>query len=349
MSASGSQLTAGSRRARRGGSVGRGRERTLEFTIAPVPPFRLELAAWTIRRRPENLVDRWEDESYRRVLPADGVLVEVVARQTGPVNRSRVHVLAAGSGPLPPRARPAITRALERVLGLRVDLRPFYRLARRDRKLRELAEKFEGMKPPRFPTVFEGLVNGIACQQISLTVGIRLLNRMIERTGPRVETDEGVRYGFPRPEDLARVRLAELRACGYSGAKARALVGLSRRIVSGELDLERLEGAGNEAALERLLELRGVGRWTGEYALLRGLGRLDVFPGDDVGARNGLGDWLGLRGPMNYERVRRVLARYEPYAGILYFLMLLEGLATAGALGGPSAPREKLEKNESDV
>jgi DNA-3-methyladenine glycosylase II len=343
-SASGS--AAGARPAKR---AGRGCAHVLEFTLAPVPPFRLELAAWTIRRRPENLVDRWDGESYKRVLLLDGFPVEVRVRQTGSLGRPRLHIHAAGNRPIPPSARPAITRALERALGLRVDLRPFYRLARGDQKLGELAEKYEGMKPPRFPTVFESLVNGITCQQFSLTVGLRMLNRLTEIAGPRLEMNGAVCYGFPRPAELARVRPAELHARGYSGAKARALAELSRGIVSGELDLEGLEGAGNDAALERLLEVRGVGRWTAEYTLLRGLGRLDVFPGDDVGARNGLGEWLGLRGPISYERVRRVLRRFEPYAGVLYFLMLLEGLAAAGALAGSCPAREKLEKIESDV
>jgi hypothetical protein len=66
---------------------------------------------------------------------------------------------------------------LERLLGIRIDLTEFYRLAARDGNLGPLAERFRGLKPPRLPTLFEGLVNGIACQQMSLTLGILLLNR----------------------------------------------------------------------------------------------------------------------------------------------------------------------------
>jgi DNA-3-methyladenine glycosylase II len=321
----------------------------LEFVVLPVPPFRLELAAWTIRRRPENLVDRWDGEIYKRIFLVDGFPVEVTVRQTGTANHPRLHVQTVASSPIPRGARPAITRALERALGLRVDLRPFYRLARDDRRLGELAEKYEGMKPPRYPTIFEALVNAITCQQISLTVGIQLLNRLTQMAGPRLEVDGGLRYGFPRPANLARLRPAQFRSLGFSGAKARALLELSRGIVSGKLNLETLAPEGNEAALGRLLELRGVGRWTAEYTLLRGLGRLDVFPADDAGARNGLAEWLGLRGPMSYERVRRLLGRWQPYAGMLYFLMLLKGLATAGRFAGSSPAREKFEKIESDV
>ena len=56
----------------------------------------------------------------------------------------------------------------------------------------------------------------------------------------------------------------------------------------GVLDAERLEPLADQAVVKKLQNLRGVGRWTAEYALLRGLGRANVFPGDDVGARNRL-------------------------------------------------------------
>jgi DNA-3-methyladenine glycosylase II len=84
--------------------------------------------------------------------------------------------------------------------------------------------------------------------------------------------------------------------------------------------------------MNSLLELRGVGRWTAEYVLLRGLGWLDVFPGDDVGARNRLAKWLHRSEPMDYESVRRTVDRWQPYAGFIYFHMLMESLKATGKL-----------------
>jgi DNA-3-methyladenine glycosylase II len=82
----------------------------------------------------------------------------------------------------------------------------------------------------------------------------------------------------------------------------------------------------------RLCELRGVGRWTAEYALLRGLGRLHVFPGDDVAARKSLARWLGRRAPLDYAGVSRAVEKWQPYAGMVYFHLLLDGLSKAGVL-----------------
>jgi DNA-3-methyladenine glycosylase II len=92
----------------------------------------------------------------------------------------------------------------------------------------------------------------------------------------------------------------------------------------------------DRAALAALLRLRGVGRWSAEYALLRGLGRLHVFPGDDVGARNNLARWLGRPGPLDYAGVQSAVHRWQPFAGVVYFHLLLANLAEHGTL--PESP-----------
>jgi len=84
--------------------------------------------------------------------------------------------------------------------------------------------------------------------------------------------------------------------------------------------------------------LRGVGRWTAEYVLLRGVGRLRVFPGDDVGAQKRLARWLGRSRPLDYTGVRRLVKRWQPFAGMVYFHLLLDGLSQAGALESSSEP-----------
>jgi DNA-3-methyladenine glycosylase II len=88
-----------------------------------------------------------------------------------------------------------------------------------------------------------------------------------------------------------------------------------------------------------LRTLRGVGRWTAEYVLLRGLGRLHVFPGDDVGARNNLQRWLGLLEPLDYEGAQRTLAQWAPFQGLVYFHLLLRSLQLESASRAGSTAR----------
>ncbi len=261
--------------------------------------------------------------------------IEVCVRQQRAGRRPLLRVTTTG-GEATRAAKQEVRRLVERCLGLRADLGRFYALARRDAKLNALAHEFRGLKPPRFPTVFEALVNAIACQQLSLIVGLEVLGRLATACAASIKDDTGARYAFPRAVDLLRLPLAAYRDMGFSRQKTRALVELAAAVEAGDVDLESLDKEDNATALDRLLAIRGVGRWSAEYVLLRGLGRLDVFPGDDVGARKTLAAWLGRRQPLDYAGVEKALAAWRPYAGLVYFHMLLRGLEEKGAL----KPRE---------
>ncbi len=306
------------------------RHASLSFVLRPIPPFRLDLTVWALRRRPRNLIDRWDGATYRRVIVIRGRTIELAVQQTG--SSAAPQLIVTATPPLRTlRERRRVRSAIDRLLGLRIDLTDWYRTAAADARLRPLADTFRGMKPPRFLTIFEAVVNGFACQQLSLEVGLELLNRLATISA-RVGAPRDARYAFPTAHDIAKLPPAKYRAIGFSRQKVRALLGLVRVIKRRELDLEFLQQQDDAAVRQRLLELRGVGRWTAEYVLLRGLGRLHVFPGDDVGAQKRLARWLGRSRPLDYGGVRRAVERWQPHAGLVYFHLLLDGLSQAGAL-----------------
>jgi DNA-3-methyladenine glycosylase II len=318
------------------------------FHLEPMPPFRLDLTVWTLRRRPDNAVDRWDGQTYRRVLPFPAGPVEVAVTQVGLPEVPQLRVSVEGQTLRSP-VRTAVASALERLLGLRISLTAFYRFAAHQGRLGQLARRFRGMKPPRFATVFEGVVNAIACQQVTLTLGIRLLNRLAATYGPALQEGDEVAHAFPRPDDLAGLRPDELRRLGFSRQKGHAMIELARSITEGRFDPDELAELPDEEAVERLRGLRGVGRWTAEYVLLRVLGRTNVFPGDDVGARNNLQRWLHLAGPLDYEEVRRTLARWQRFGGLIYFHLLLDRLEEAGYLQGGRPQRQAARGKVADA
>lgn len=301
------------------------------FTLKPVPPFRLDLTAWILCRRPDNLMDRWDGHAYHRILVLDGAPVEVAVTQSGSREWPRLTIILNGNV-AGPGIEPLVTLSLERLLGINIDLREFYRFAESNVDLKNLAAQFCGSKPPRFPTYFETLANAIACQQLSLTVGIRLLNRLSRAYGSSLQTKEGVFHAFPRPEDLVDVDVEELRSIGFSYQKAHYLLDLARSITDRQLDLSEIELLEDRAAIEQLSRIKGVGRWTAEYFLLRGLGRTHIFPGDDVGARNNVQRWLGLPKRLDYFSVSEALAAYKGFSGLIYFHLLLKSLVEKGTI-----------------
>lgn len=305
---------------------------THELKLEPRAPFRLDLTVWALRRRPHNAVDRWRDATYMRVVSIDdGPPVALAATQCGASDAPHLSVLLEGRR-IEPRAELRVRNSLERLLGLGVDLAPFAEMAERDPLLRPLAIRMSGVKPPRFPTVFEALVNGVACQQLSLEVGIHLLNRLTEAHGRPVAGDPSGPRAFPNAEQLASLEPDELRRHGFSLTKARTIIETAQAIVAGDLDLESLQQADDQTVMERLTGLRGIGRWTAEYVMLRGLGRLHIFPGDDVGAHNKLRRFFDIETQLDYDSVEQLVARWHPYAGMVYFHLLLDSLSDAGAV-----------------
>ena len=300
------------------------------FLLRPVPPFRLDLTAWALQRRPGNLIDRWDGRTYHRVLAVEEGTFDVAVCEADESGRTLKVTVKTAS--LQKQTKQRIKELLECVLGVRSDLSGFYRMGEKDPMLKPLVRRFRGLKPPRFFSTYEGLINGISCQQLSLALGIQLLGRLTRRFGPSLGNGDSASYGFPRPQDLAVGKPEDVKSLGYNFQKARTMVDISRAIVEGRLDLGALARESDEEAIRQLMKLPGVGRWTAEYTLLRGMGRWHIFPGDDQGARNSLACWLHLRKPLNAIRARRIIGQWQPYGGLIYFHMLMKSLSDAGYL-----------------
>ena len=250
---------------------------TRSLVLRPVSPFRLDLTVWTLRRRPNNIMDRWNGKTYRRAIIIEEKPAEIAVTQMGKIENPLLKVTITSTAPLTAAKQP-VTALLEKLLGTSVDLAEFYRFAECSPELKPLMKNFQGFKPPRFSSIFEALVNGIACQQLTVTYGICLLNRLTLTYGVKLDLPEGTVCAFPRPVDLATLTPENFRALGYSRQKGKALIELSNRIIEGKVDLDSLEGMNDETVFETLIELRGVGRWTSEYVMLRGLGEFMFFP-----------------------------------------------------------------------
>ena len=132
-------------------------------------------------------------------------------------------------------------------------------------------------EPWRSP--FQSLVQAVAHQQLHATAAGNILARF-QKLFPKRR--------FPRPEDLAKVTDEQLRACGFSFAKIRALRDIAEKTLSGVVPTSRqIVKLSDDEIIERLTAVRGVGRWTVEMLFIFQLGRTDVLPADDFGVRSG--------------------------------------------------------------
>jgi DNA-3-methyladenine glycosylase II len=297
------------------------------FNLSPRLPFRLDLTVWTLRRRQKNQIDKWSEGKYSRVLVINNTAVLCQVTQTN----NKLKVTTKSDSTLI-NSREFIEDTLKTMLGIDIDTSGFLSLAQSNAKLSALAQDFTGMKPPRFPTLFEALVNAISCQQVSLDLGILLLNRLCEKFGKKFTDGKDTQYAFPRPEDLEHVSEDDIKQLGFSYQKSRAILGLSQLLLDKTLSFEKVNELSNEEAATYFTNIKGIGRWSAEYAMLRGLGRLDILPGDDVGAQKNLKQLFCLEKRPNYEEIKELTSPWQPYAGLIYFHLLLEKLQEKGLL-----------------
>lgn len=303
----------------------------LTFTLAARPPFRLDLTVWALRRRPHNVVDRFDEDVWRRVLVIGETPVAIAVRQTRGGSHPEVEVRI--SAVRPKAVKSEVAAVVTRMLGLERDLSPFYLLARGDVRLRELADRLRGMKPVRYATVFEAFANAVACQLVSLSSGMHVLNRVAQAYGIQGEFEGAApsMRSFAPAAAIAHSNPDALRALGLSRQKGEYLIGLAQLALDRkDPDFASIDRLADADAIARLLKIRGVGRWTAEYVMLRGFGRTNIFPGDDVGGRNKLFEWLDAADEPTYDGVGRMLERWHPYGGLIYLHLIVNAVADAG-------------------
>jgi DNA-3-methyladenine glycosylase II len=155
---------------------------------------------------------------------------------------------------------------------------------------------------------YESLVQAVAHQQLHAKAAAAILQRL-QAKFPHVP--------FPTPPELANADVAELRSCGLSLAKVTAIQGIASGALSGVVpNREHAEAMTDEALIEQISTLRGIGRWTVEMLLIFTLGRLDVMPCDDYGVKVGLQHLHGLPALPKKQDFARLTQAWQPYRSI---------------------------------
>lgn len=286
-------------------------------------PFRLDLTANALRRLSTNVVDLFT--------PADGFVrahrgVLIVVRQAK--RDAPLDVLVLGQPDFDARA------LVVRMLGTDRDLRPFYRAVKALPWLDALAGRMRGIKPPRYPTLWEAIVNAVVFQQVSIHAASAILRRVVEALAEPVEHQGRRLYPFFEPGSLLRADAERLRKLGLSVNKVQTLRAIAGVIDGGGLGEIGLAELPTEEAMARLMTLKGIGPWTAAVICLRGLGRLDVFPMDDSGVARAMHELAGEQGV----DMQKILGILGPQRGMLYYHLLLARLEAGGQLETAATP-----------
>ncbi len=310
-----------------GTEVTYGSDEPLGQPLSAIGPLHLEATVRMLQRRPVSRVDLWEERRYLRVLESEGALRLVEVANHGTLAAPDLRLRLRAGEPL--ALNVGVASTLRVMLGLDFDPRRLRRVAKLLPALRDTTRALRGMRPPRFASLFEAFASVVPFQQVSLDAGVAVVSRLVERFGRSLEHDGRRYHAFPSAERIAAARMPALRACGLSAKKAESLRAIARAIAAGTLS-ERVLGAQSTSdALRTLTELPGIGPWSANLVLLRGLGRLEVFPPGDRGVA------LALQSLLHLSSARELAAMIDKLGGergLLYFCVLGSKLLERGLI-----------------
>lgn len=196
-----------------------------------------------------------------------------------------------------------------------------------DPVLAEVIGKVGPFKPRQMTagTHFDALVRSIVYQQLSGKAAATIHGRV------QALFD----LGAPLPPQIAAAEHATLRSAGLSNQKARYLQNLAEHTLNGSLPIEALHDLNDQAIIDALTQVKGIGRWSAQMFLMFRLGRLDVLPDLDLGVQKGIQVAYRMRKLPKPQKVLEVGARWAPYrtVGSWYMWRVLE--LPAGSFKGP--------------
>jgi DNA-3-methyladenine glycosylase II len=295
----------------------------MRLRIKPVPPFDFDLSA-AIFSDGDRQIRRYENGRYWQVLRVHNTLILSTITSSGTVDKPELSVELQSNEKISNHDLKLTEGFISSLFNLPFDLTAFYGEVKKDPILSKLTHRFRGLKSPTTPTVFEALVDSIIEQQISLNVAHSIERNVIKTFGDTLTLDGHIYYAFPTPQQLACATLEQLRTCGLSMRKAEYIHGISKSIAEGELNLERFKThADVEKIIKELCTIRGIGLWTAELTMLRGMNKLEALPADDLGLRRHIAHYYCNDRRISSEEARRIAERWGTWKGLAGFYLII--------------------------
>ena len=175
-------------------------------------------------------------------------------------------------------------------------------LKERDTQLAKIIDAVGSCRLERGAQGFIALVYSIIGQQLSNSSAKAIRSRFDALFDDNIN-----------PQLLMEIGYEELRRVGMSRMKAECLQSLAEHVLAGDINFSELEGMGDEEIIKALTQIKGVGRWTAEMYLIFSLGRLDIFPIDDLSIRTSMARVYNMTGGSLKSQAEMIAGKWRPY------------------------------------
>ncbi|MCW3984038.1 MAG: DNA-3-methyladenine glycosylase [Candidatus Bathyarchaeota archaeon] len=296
---------------------------TETFTMTPLAPLDFDLCCQVFSNGNPN-VRAYSNGMFNQVLRLGGGLVLAEVASRGGVEQPKLEIRLKSNLPITSETKRSAQEALTYVFNLNFDLKAFYKEAENDPTMNRIAQQLRGFRFPTTQTAFEGLVDAIVEQQISIKVARTIEERLATKFGDQLQIDDETYYAFPNVQNIYAASISDIRGCGLSERKAQYIYNAAHLIADGKLDLEDMKNNPDaDAVIAELDELKGIGVWTAELTLLRGMQRWDVLPADDFGIRRVISTYYCDSRDIKAAEAREIAKNWGKWRGLAAFYLIL--------------------------
>ncbi len=281
------------------------------MTITPPKHFSWTECLWFLDRNFDDCSHTVTQNSVRKVIEIDAqlVLIEISYGQ----NELIVDTLVGQEN------KEKIKAFVTNWFDLNTDLEDFYKKISQDKNLNFLSKNYEGLRLMNIPNLFEALCWAIIGQQINLKFAYTLKRRLVELYGQKISFQGKDFWHFPSPKELVNIDEVILKEKQFSTSKIKYIKNTTEAFINGSISKENLQKLKKDDILSQLTAIKGIGKWTAEYALMKSLKCPTALPLGDAGLNKALQNIFQLpQKPSNGE----VINIFEPYQGHEAYLTL---------------------------
>jgi DNA-3-methyladenine glycosylase II len=296
---------------------------TETFTLHPLAPFNFNLTA-QIFQGGDKQIRSYQNGIFHQALRVNGNLVSAKLTSSGTTEKPKLNVELTSNTPLTSVDKQKAKELMDFIFNLDFDLCAFYREIENDGAMHSIAQQLYGLKNPTTPTVFESLVDSVVEQQISIKVAHTIEERIVKKFGESLNFDGDTYYVYPTPQNIAAASISEIQQVGLSMRKAQYIQNAAQLIAEGKLDLEGMKNQSDAEQIIRELDaIRGIGVWTAELTMLRGMQRLDALPADDFGIRRVISTYYCGGKPIKTAEARKIAEGWGRWKGLTAFYLII--------------------------
>jgi len=296
---------------------------TETFIVEASAPFDFDLSA-QIFSNGDTQIRSYRNGLFYQVLKINGNLVLAKLTSKGTVQQPRISVELKSNKPITPKDIQTAEKNVRFIFNLDFNLCAFYKDIENEPVMHQITQKLYGLKNPTTPTVFESLINSIVEQQISIKVAITIEHRLSKKFGDHINIDDQTYFAYPTPQNINATTITEIQQVGLSLRKAEYIQNAAKLIAEGKLNLEELKSNPNpEQIIAKLDEVRGIGIWTAELAMLRGMQKLDTFPADDFGIRRVISTYYRRGKSIKTADAREISKGWGRWKGLAAFYLII--------------------------